>query len=69
METGTLTYETKCRRCGNFEDWFFAEKTKENYNYFIIAITDYIQNPRSYRCKICDKHTVQDVVSYSQFNN
>lgn len=61
-------YETKCRRCGLLTAWYFAEVGNVAYGDFLLAITDYIQYPRAYKCNTCNKQTVQDVVSYSTDN-
>lgn len=65
MEDRNYTYETKCRRCGSINKWWFSERKRFDYSDFLIAMDSKIQSPRVYHCKICKKETVQDVVSYS----
>lgn len=65
MPDKNYNYETKCRRCGSLTDWYFSSADRFTYMEFVEAMTDYIQYPRTYKCKSCKKETVQDVVSYS----
>ncbi len=59
-------YETKCRRCQNFKNWFFADELQTRYAYFQKAMDDYIDHPRIMPCDHCKKETIQDVVSYGK---
>jgi len=65
ISNDTWYYETKCRRCGFTSDWHFSEKKQITASQFHLAISSYLQEPRSYRCAACSKETVQDVVSYN----
>jgi len=60
-----LIYETKCRRCGQLEEWSFGQRSQIEWFEFSKAMIDYIQYPRARPCKKCKKDTVQDVVYYS----
>jgi len=55
------TYETKCRRCGCTCNW--KSRAIEHID-FRMAVIDKIQNPFQLYCRVCEKHTVQEVVSY-----
>ena len=59
-----LEYETKCRRCGTFNEWYFSDREKISLFDFHQAMGSYIESPRICKCERCKKHTVQDVVSY-----
>ena len=59
-----FSYETKCRKCGNFMKWGSIPKRKDNVRYFQEAMYSQVQEPRSYLCTHCDQSTVQDVVAY-----
>lgn len=62
----TRNYETKCRRCGNISEWsgLPKEKSTEKSIKQIKYFHDLVINPRQYDCDVCEKRTVQDVVSY-----
>ena len=64
MSKAYYEYETKCRRCGRFEEWHFSTSDQTTKLQFFTAVSDYIVNPRQYFCKGCMKDTIQDVVSY-----
>lgn len=58
-------YETKCRRCGKFEEWTFSTRTNIVWTKFAEAMTDHIQHPRLLMCEQCNGHTIQDIISYT----
>lgn len=61
------TYETKCRRCGELYEWTDIKKSLVKWNDFAEVMSDYIQSPRLMYCKKCLKATIQDIVSYNEF--
>ena len=61
----SLTYETKCRRCGCYNYTWFSERSKTEWIAFANAMQDHIANPRQTQCDVCEKPTVQDVTSYT----
>lgn len=65
MEKDNYEYETKCRRCGNFQEWYFAKKDNLKLIDFLTAMSDYAVNPRLQKCSTCDKRTIQDLISYN----
>ncbi len=58
-------YDTKCRRCGKINEWYFALKDLTTVNEFLKAIDDRINRPRAQRCNKCSRNTIQDVVSHN----
>ena len=59
-----LTYETKCKRCGEISEWFFAKLESVNYSDYLHWINEKMQYVGSYHCGKCGKITVHEVVSY-----
>ncbi len=59
------TYETKCRRCGAFHEWYIGPKDKIKFSDFFTLVNDYLDHPRLKDCETCKKPTIQDVVSYT----
>lgn len=62
-------YETKCRRCAALHEWYFGdtgEPTGLNFNHYVKAMEDKTDSPRLMNCTVCQKLTVQDVVSYTR---
>lgn len=61
-----ITYETKCRRCGEMSEWMGIDK-EYRYNIFTAGwIVEKMNNPSTCQCKKCGKETVQDVVSFGE---
>lgn len=62
-----LNYETKCRRCGELEEYSLGTKNDWNdfsdYSRYIHEIL--LKRPQCNYCNNCDKNTVQDVVSFT----
>lgn len=69
MEKLTLTYETKCRRCGTIHEWAFCksyeEFIEENWKKLHLWVTEHFNCPSVNQCDICKKETIQDYVSYT----
>ena len=64
----TLEYETKCRRCGEFETWYFSTVAQTTWLTFVTkAIPSIKDNPTQNYCEKCKKKTIQDIVSYTDF--
>jgi hypothetical protein len=59
------SYESKCRRCGHITEFYFAGPDMITHEHFMVAILDYVANPRFRHCESCSKETVQEVVSVS----
>lgn len=59
-------YETKCRRCDKLNKWHFSSKAETDWYDFVDNIKQRIKEPKSMYCEHCEKHTVQEVVSYTQ---
>lgn len=66
MRPDNYTYETKCRRCGGFHDWYYMPTDRMPWVQFAQAMDEFIQNPRLLDCGPCEKQTVQDVVAYTE---
>jgi phage FluMu protein Com len=62
-----FNYECKCRKCGGFNEFNFSQEGQMKWIDFATAMTDYIAHPRLLHCDKCNKSTVQDVVSYTDF--
>lgn len=62
-----MTYETKCRRCGEIHEWvFYSDPSKtdfENWQALHRYITEIFSSPATIECNLCDKMTIQDYVS------
>jgi hypothetical protein len=63
-DNSSYAYETKCRRCGQINEFHYPASGIDEVQFFNI-MNKYIQAPQSYSCTLCKKATVQDVVSYS----
>lgn len=63
-----LTYESKCRRCLNINEWYFSTLDVFTWQEFHIAMEDHVKHPRQFHCRNCKKQTVQDIVSYTPIN-
>jgi hypothetical protein len=71
-----LIYETKCRRCGRFNEWVYTdaavakEARRELWLQLACLVDDMLHTPRQLLCEggQCQKETIQDVVSYTPFN-
>lgn len=61
-----LTYETKCRRCGELTEWVYGEADRIEYMRFAKHMLEFVQVSPSRNCKNCKKSTVQDVVWYTE---
>ena len=64
-----LTYETKCRKCGNVTEYAFLNHdnpTRDEHNRFAQLMNIYLRTPPSFECLYCNKPMVQDLVSYSR---
>lgn len=68
-KTDEFNYETKCRRCDNFQDWFHTYRTRLEWIEFANTMMDFTKEPRLLYCQICNKDTVQDVVSYTSIRD
>ena len=65
-----LTYETRCRRCGEMHEWSFGGGTEnllneKNWLKLHKWVSEHLDCPSVNRCDICDKSTIQDYVSYT----
>lgn len=60
-----LEYETKCRRCGSFEIWYFQTNTPENLSAFMFLINDRITRPTFAECRTCKIKTLQDLTTFT----
>lgn len=64
----TGIYETKCRRCGVVHGWHYGDigqsDDEEEEVYFFACMRDHIQHPSQSHCNVCEKDTIQDIVSY-----
>ena len=62
----TGIYETKCRRCGVVHGWIYGDigPLSVDEASFLEFLRDNIQYPRQSQCNVCEKDTVQDIVSY-----
>lgn len=67
MSDTRLIYETKCRRCGSFYEWFVADAGQMKWINFAKGMQAKINDTGLYDCEECKKPTVQDVVSYTSF--
>ena len=61
------SYETKCRRCGSFQEWDTCKIGEVKWETFLLAIEGKMQFPELAMCEHCKKKTVQDVVSYTDY--
>lgn len=57
-------FETKCRRCGTTEEWFFGEFENVPEPGFYESMNNKLVYPPLCFCKQCGKPTIQDLVSY-----
>jgi rRNA maturation protein Nop10 len=64
MSDRYYNYETKCRRCGNLQQWNGLPAERFEYKSFQEMMYSQVQEPRQYRCDKCDRYTVQDVCAY-----
>lgn len=64
-ESENWIYETKCRRCGDLAEFYFAQKSKVSRPQFLETMNDYIKFPRMRYCQHCGKQTIQELVSHN----
>lgn len=61
----SLSYETKCRRCGKIHEWAFIHTSsvldKNTLHQWIVA---HLNTPSINSCDSCEMQTIQDYVSY-----
>lgn len=58
-------YATKCRICGNLQDWCVTSKADpDGYHSFIRYMHNSFIEPRLNHCETCCHATVQDVVGH-----
>lgn len=60
----SYTYETKCKRCGNLNEWYAGKKEDFERSAFLSYIFEKSKYPQHSDCKKCEKKTFQDVVSF-----
>ncbi|MBE9489924.1 MAG: hypothetical protein IMY67_06495 [Bacteroidetes bacterium] len=66
---GQLTYDTKCRRCGEITEWLFSDTyTRKEWVRLSEYCFEHFTNPSPCGCVGCGKETIQDYVAYTSMN-
>ena len=65
MSDKSLKYESKCRRCGHIEEWHFMDGYVAEWNRLHHWVFEHANFPEIGECRVCNKTTLQDIVSYS----
>lgn len=65
LQGRNYTYETKCRRCGQFEEWHVGTPEELSFDEFLTYMSEKIMFPISMKCKCSARITVQDIISFT----
>lgn len=68
MAENEKTYQTKCRVCGTVHDWQYYPIDDPDNLGFLGYIKLHLLHPQLFVCEVCEYETIQDIVSYNQYN-